>query len=70
MSGIWNMIERVFLGASWRTSVAGWLCLAVAAMTAGQALLDGDAATSPSLEALVAAAAGVGLIKARDAKAE
>lgn len=61
-----QLIERLFIGASWRTSIAGWVCLIAAIATGAKALLDGDPSTSPSIEAIVAAAAGVGLISARD----
>ena len=63
---MFQFVERLFLGASWRTSIAGWVCLIAAIMQGAKALLDGDPSTSPSIEAIVAAAAGVGLIAARD----
>ncbi len=63
---MWTFIEKFFIGASWRTSVAGWVCLGYAGLGAAKALLDGDASTSPSVDEVVAAAAGVGLIAARD----
>ncbi len=63
---MWTFIERQLLGASWRTSIAGWVCLGYAGLGAVKALLDGDPSTSPSVDEIVAAAAGVGLIAARD----
>lgn len=70
MSGLWGFIESKLLGASWRTSLAGWVCLIAAISSAASALLDGNPETVPSIEAIVTAAAGVGLIAARDAKAK
>lgn len=56
------------LRGSWRTSVLGILTLLGSIVTFGQALLDGDPATVPDFDAIVAALAGIGLIFARDNK--
>lgn len=52
--------------ASWRTTVLGFLALAGALVGFGTALLDGDPATQPDLDKLLLAAAGAGLMAARD----
>lgn len=63
---MWKWLESHLLGQSWRTSVAGWVCLAYAALGAAKAILDGDPATSPAMDEIVTAAAGLGLIAAKD----
>lgn len=65
---MWTWLESNLIGKSWRTSVAGWVCLAYAIIGAARALLDGDPSTSPAFDEIVTAAAGIGLIAARDAK--
>lgn len=56
-----------FLGASWRTSLAG-ICLIMGAIgTAGYAFLDGDTATSADWKSVGGAfIAGWALIQAKD----
>lgn len=51
-----------------RTTVLGVLTLVGAVVVFGKALLDGDPSTVPDLETIIIAAAGAGLIAARDNK--
>ncbi len=52
---------------SWNTTVAGVSAIAVAVFGALQLLVDGDVATNPDYNAVVAAVvAGIGLTMARD----
>ena len=53
---------------SWRTTVLGALAVGGAVITFGKALLDGDPATVPDFDAVLAAFAGIGLLFARDNK--
>ena len=53
---------------SWRTTLLGLLAVGGAVVSFGKALLDGDPATMPDFDALLAAFAGLGLIFARDNK--
>lgn len=52
---------------SWKTTASGVLAIVVALGSAVLLLLDGDAATNPDWNAVIAAVlAGIGLILARD----
>ncbi len=49
-----------------RTTILGWLVLLTAVASAAVAVLDGNPATEPDLEAILAGLAGLGLITAKD----
>ena len=52
---------------SWKTTASGVLAIVVAVGSAAILLLDGDAATNPDWNSVIAAVmAGLGLILARD----
>jgi hypothetical protein len=53
---------------SWRTSILGWIALLAAVTAAAKAVFDNDPYTHIDVDALAAAAAGVGLLFARDNK--
>ena len=52
---------------SWKTTILGVLTIATAVFGAVMALIDGNPATNPNWETLIAAiTAGIGLIAAKD----
>jgi hypothetical protein len=60
-------MSKFSLTNSWKTTITGILAILVAAGGAAVKLLDGDAATNPDWEVVMAAImAGLGLIFARD----
>lgn len=77
-----NFIERLFIKlfinslikkidnmkGSWRTTILGIATLLGALALVAKALLDGDPATNPDFNELLAALAGLGLWAARDNK--
>lgn len=61
-------LESILSKFAWKTTILGICTLMVAIGSAGVALLDGNAATSPDWTTVSAAVtAGIGLVLARDA---